>query len=194
MNLCKVTGLHPCKCKHRDNKLIVDFDDYRVALRRAFTDHAVYTSCLITESVPILQPDAAFVSERLLRNPTDIRNLLQPLIGSEKGEVVERVIGDHLKLAAATLEPVRNNDSQRTARAVEAFLNQGNEFGSALSSLNPSKLPLDVAVTMVRDHNNFVVNLATLRQQKNYEDYINTYDVYFSHMMEFSDALCNALI
>jgi hypothetical protein len=58
MSYCKITGEYPCKCKHGASKVIVDYDDVKLALRKLFTEHAWYTVLVINESVPVKQPDA----------------------------------------------------------------------------------------------------------------------------------------
>lgn len=194
MSLCKITGQSPCRCqKLQGGKLSINFDDFKTALREAFSDHAWYTSWLITESLPVLQPNAEFVTQRLLENPNDIAALCLSLIGSKKAVAVAGVIRDHLLKAAACLAPVREGNTVATEKAVNELYAQGDKFGEALHSLGPNKLSAEAAKRMVREHNEFVVKLATLRKQQNYQEYIQTFDIYFNHMMMFSDEVANTL-
>ena len=194
MNYCKITGDPICKCKRKENKIVVNFDDFRLAMRRIFTDHAVYTSLLIMQSVPVLQQDADEIAARLLENPSHIRFLLEPFLGVEVGIKIEEAFTQHLKLAASALEPVRLNRTRETQAAVNKLLEQGTLVGSLLGSINPLKFPENKAIEEFNTHNNFVVKLATLRSQGNYKEFISTYDIYFNHMMEMSDTITVALI
>jgi hypothetical protein len=193
MSVCKITGQSPCKCSKNKNKVVIDSNDYRLALRKLFTDHAVYTGFAIIESLPVAQPNVPFVLARLLQNAPDIANLLEPIIGGVKANVVNQVITEHLKLAAATLEPVRNGETLLAEQAVNNFLAQGNVFADAVYSLNPAKLNQTEVRNMVRQHNDFVVQLVALRKDEKYAEFIKVADEYYKHMLMFSDALWEAL-
>ena len=183
-----------CKCKMAAGKVVVNFEDFKTILKRVFTDHAVYTSLLIMQSVPTLQPDASVITERLLLNPKDIRNLLEPFLGSKIGMQLEEAFTQHLKLAAGTLEPLRLGKKREVQDAVNKLVDQGVKVGTLLGSINPSKLSTAVAIKEFETHNNFVVELATLRSQGKYIEYINLYDIYFDHMMGLSDLITIALV
>ena len=194
MNYCKVTGDPICKCKRTEGKVIVNFNDFKTAMRRVFTDHANYTSLLIMASVPVLQPDAGEIATRLLENPMHIRVLLEPFKGPIVGAQIEQVFTEHLKLAAAALEPARMNRKRELQSDVNALLEQGKQVGMLLSSINPLKFSPENAINEFTTHNEYVVKLVTLRSQKKYKEYIDTYDMYFNHMMELSDLITIALV
>ena len=194
MSQCKITGDLMCKCKQKEGKVIVDFEAFRVALRRIFTDHAVYTSKVIESSVPVLQFDSKDNIDRVLENPGHIRFLVEPFLGVAAGEKVEALFTEHLKLAAATLEPVRLGNKKATAAAVAKFMEQGVQVGMLIGSINSKKLNKEQAIQEFSTHNEFVVKLATLRSQRKSKEYNETYDFYFNHMMELSDSIANALV
>jgi len=167
--------------------------DVKSALRKVFTDHVVYTSWLIVESLPVLQPNAEYVTLRLLENPKDIADLISPIVGPKMALPVQEQFTEHLKLAATALTPVRDGDSVGTEGAVKDFYDQGDVLSMAISDLNPEKLPLETVTKLIHEHNQHVVNLATLRQRQNYGQYIRDYDDYYKHMMGISDTLYFAL-
>jgi hypothetical protein len=154
----------------------------------------VYTSWLITESLPILQPDNTAIATRLMKNPVDIGNLLDPVIGREEASSVRDLFTEHLELAAGALEPVRNNTTNLVNIAVHKLYSQGDRVGEALHNLNPNKLIKDYAIDMMRQHNEFVVKLAQLRANNEYVEYIETFDEYYKHMLMFSDMIYEALM
>jgi len=167
--------------------------DMKSALRKVFTDHAVYTNWLIVESLPVFQPNAEFVTLRLLENPADIANLIAPVVGLDMAKPIEEQFTEHLKLAAAALAPVRDENSAETKEAVEDFYDQGDVLSAAISALNPQKLPLQTVTDLIHTHNQHVVHLATLRQKQEYGQYIRDYDEYYKQMMFISDTLYSAL-
>lgn len=191
---CRVTGKSDCKCNPKPNfhpigsALMVDM---KAALRSVFTDHAVYTSWLIVEKLPDDFPSSKFVATRLLRNPKDINDLLKYVIGENNGKLLEDLFTEHLTLAAGLLDLLLTNQS--VEKAVDKFLANGDKIGSFFHSFSPEKITLKWAQQLMRDHNNFVINLATLRKNENWEEYIETYDRYFAHMMMFSDNIYELL-
>ena len=198
MASCPVTGGKRCHCNtlqihQKATELPVDL---RSAVRVIFTEHAVYTSYLILESLPTLDPDAAVVkalTERLLRNPHDMADLLAPKVGVTNATNVQQVFTKHLELAAATLEPARLGDTDKLTGAVTAFVTQGNDVARVLYSLNPSKLPLADMEKEMTTHNNLVVQLVTFRSKRN-ADYWSLYDFYYSHLLFLADTIYQALV
>lgn len=190
---CKITGDPVCKCKRVEGKTIVNFEDFRVTMRRIFTDHAVYTSLLIIQSVPKLEPDADITAKRLLENPVHLRAVLQPFLGPAAGQQVENLFSQHLKIAASALGPARMGNQREITAKVNELLEQGKEVGKLLGSINPIKLSPATAIAEFTTHNQYVAKLATLRSQRKYQEYIDTYDDYFNHMMALSDTVTMAL-
>ncbi len=189
MDICSITGRRTCTCDGTTPISNYIKTDLKAVLRKLFTDHVTYTNWLITASLPVLQPDVQPLIDRLLENPADIANLLLHIIGKESADVVEKVITDHLILANDALTAVREGDEEAVSIAVDDFYTQSDKFAAALSSLNPAKLPIDFAITMVKSHNEHVVHLAVLRSQRKYGEYINSFDDYYKHMLMFSDAV-----
>jgi hypothetical protein len=194
---CSLTGDYPCQCPPSDKyrsaigqALKVDL---RASIRKVFSEHANYTHFLIIESLPMLQPNAEVVTNRLLRNPTDIAQRIEPLVGPDKADLIEQLFTDHLKLAASALTPLRDNLPDELDEAVEKFYAQGDILAEGLYLLNPDFLNLDKVKELIHEHNEFVVKLASLRQATQYEDYIETYDEYTKHMMMIAEVLHQAL-
>jgi len=195
---CRITGEKICMCpkKNRRNMepmgsaLLVDM---KSALRKVFTDHAWYTGLLIIESLPIPQPNAEFVANRLMRNPQDIYDLLLPIVGEELATPVRDQFKEHLSIAASLLPAVREGNEDVITGGVRKFYNQGDILANALYNLSPEKLRLGEVTRLIHEHNEHVVTLATLRKQEKWEEYLTHNDDYYRHMLMVSDALYGAL-
>jgi len=193
---CPVTGDYPCQCK---DKLAVTeigaalLTDMKAVLRKLFSDHVNYTSLVVRSSVPQELPEAAADVKRLLKNPIDIANLLVNVVGAPLATEIKDAFTQHLILANSALKPVREGNTAGVQRAVAQFYEQGNTLADSLSKLNPSKLPQDYVLKLIREHNEFVVKLATLRQQRKYEEYNETFDKYYKHMLALADAVAESL-
>lgn len=162
--------------------------------RKVFDEHAIYTSSLITASVPELLPEASFLTERLLQNPKDIANLIRPLKGNQVANQVENLFTEHLKLAAAALEPARLNNKAALENAANAFIMQGDKIANLLSKLNPNVLSLNSSKNLMKQHNNFVVRLLDLRSRGLHQQYIQAFDQYLNHISMMANTIYNASI
>jgi len=195
--LCPITGGKVCHCPGKTPTTIMGaalLIDMKSALRKVFTDHAVYTSTLISESLPILQPPAEAVTERLLKNPQDIADLIEPIVGSSKANAVKEQFSQHLLLAAGAVTEVREGNEETVANAVNNFYEQGDKLARALYELNTNKLNSNTVKKLIREHNEHVVQLATLRKSQEDHEYYAHYDIYYAHMLGISDALHGALL
>lgn len=195
MEFCPLTGEKLCDCK---DKLAVSplgsalMLDMKSALRKVFTDHVNYTSWLIIISLPIKQDSASQVAERLLRNPKDLSNLLLPIIGQDLASQVESGFKNHLLIAASLLDMVRNKDKNLES-SIQKFYNQGDQVAAVLVKINQTKLSYLHAKNMMRQHNEYVVSLASLQGKFAYKGYIKTYDAYYKHILMFSDMIYETL-
>lgn len=196
---CPVTGAAVCHCPHRNPNLTAMGSaimvDARAALRNVFNDHTWYTSALIVASVPVLQPDADAIRNRLLRNPKDIYDLLAPIVGVQSASVIRDLFTEHLVVANGLLEPVRNQAPPDAINAgVEQFYAQGNRLAQALCQLNPQKLHYPEVAGLISKHNQSVVQLALLRNELRFDEYVVTLDDYVKHMLHVADVLYGALL
>ena len=185
---CPITGETPCKCNEQiahnqvGTALLLD---YRVLLRKLFSDHVIYTLWLINSNDEELE----FVTERLLRNPIDFRNVLKDVIGDEKASIFEEALTAHLVLAAKLLESVKTND-ENIKQLQDDFYKNGDEIGVFLSSLNPTKLSSEYGKQLFEIHNTQVIKLAILRHvEKNYKVEVEENDKYFKHAMIMADVV-----
>jgi hypothetical protein len=100
-----------------------------------------------------------------------------------------------LVVANSLLGPVRTNQPQSViAQGVGAFYAQGDRLAEALYRLNPDRLRYPDVVELIREHNRSVVQLAILRNELQFAQYISLLDTYNKHMLGVADALYAALM
>jgi hypothetical protein len=168
--------------------------DLNAAMRKVFTDHAVGTSNLIMDSLPTLNPEAAKAdTKRILENPADIASLIGEFFDKKLSNTIETVFTDHLKLAAATLKPARLGDKRAVNVSAKEFYGQGVQVGKALGMINVQFFPPETAISEMAVHNNFVVSLVKLRASERYEEYIDTYELYYAHLLKLADRITIAI-
>ena len=188
---CPVTGEEECKCKY---EMITPLPStLKDTLRKLFSDHAVWTYLYIITEV-LKTPNLSSVTERLLQNQKDIGMAVASIYGQTVGHELTRLLTDHILLASAVVKMainVHNRAASQTDlnhKLDQLFVNSG-ETSRAIASLNPSELPYDVVVTHFDEHNQYVVNLATMYINGQYQEAIKEYDCYYNHMLVLSDLI-----
>lgn len=185
---CPTVGEVGCRCLPERKKVGPDQVPLQMALRKLFTDHAVYTK-FYTESELDNIGDLKAITTRLLRNQKDIGDFLKPIIGDEKGNAVTALLTEHILRASAAIKAIKSGDEFAKQTAYDQLFANSAEVAKGLSSLNPIKLPYAVVKDLFDQHNLMVVNIAQLHFNRDYEREYQLYDAYLNHMMFFSDTL-----
>ena len=196
---CPVSGEAHCKCLIL-SPMIANIEsklpkDLKSILRKLFSDHVIWTRAVIESSIPEKHPSLSSFTKRLVENQKDIGDTLKPIIGASNGTRLTALLTEHISLAgkaAATLG-TSGPKSSRLKSIIAKIFENSDRVGDLLSSLNRAKLPLKMVQHMFREHNQFVLNLATLRYKKNWPKFVSVFDGYYCHMLAFSDALFLAL-
>lgn len=188
---CPITGEVNCKCiKNRIhvNPLKVDL---KAAMRKLFTDHAVYTKFTLN-SVVDNTADVDANTERILQNQVDIGQQLEPIIGRKNSKVLTELLQEHIKLAKTVIVDATNDDPNLNDD-VERLFQNSDDVAAFLYQLNPEKLPYEVVRKMFREHNQHVIDMTLARLGNEFEKEVMLYDSYYNQMLEVSDAIFNAL-
>lgn len=186
---CPITGEKHCKCI--DHKEPIDHIDLKSTLRKLFTDHGVYTAFVLKSIIDDVSPDVFL--KRLLVNQKDIGDELKPLIGNTKGNLITKLLTEHIKLAGECIKAAAKHDKQIQKKLNMLFKNS-DQVAAALSSINPQKLPYDITQEMFEIHNNFVVDMAMARVAKDYKKEQILYDAYYNELLDMSDHIYLALL
>ena len=168
------------------------YSNAKGTLRKAFTDHAVYTKFLITDIIEAL-PNLNVDLDRLMRNQEEIGHLASLSIGTGKGQVLIDSLKEHVRLAGESVKAIKAGDIAKINTANTLFLDNAIAIGRFLSSLNPEKLPLVSTIDAFKKHAQHVIDIANAQKNRNLNDVVSLYDSYYSHMLSISDALYEAL-
>lgn len=177
---CPITGESICHCTKKE------------ILRKLFTDHAIYTKFFIESSLNNL-PDLDVITARLLDNQMEIGKYVGTIVGESNGIKLSNLLKEHILLAAECIEKLKKNESKELNIAIEKLMENATKVGIFLNTLNPEKLPLAMITEEFKQHNKYVLNIATLHSKGKYKEEIETYDIYYKHMLMLSDTIFRAL-
>ena len=82
-------------------------------------------------------PDVDSVTARLLRNATDMGNLLKPFYGNKIAAKFSNLIREHLLIAAELVKAAKAGNQKAVAAAERRWYANGEEIAEFLSRINP---------------------------------------------------------
>lgn len=188
---CPVTGEPNCRCD-MSRKTKTSLVSPKETLRKLFTDHVVFTKLFITSSLEDTG-DVKAVASRLFENQDDIGEYVGTFVGKGKGKRLAVLLREHITLAAGCVGKLKEGDTAGLHREIERLMKNAEEVSRHIHSLNPDKLPLKLVTEEFKKHNTHVLDIAVSHSKKQYSTEIRQYDMYYNHMLMFSDTLYAAL-
>jgi hypothetical protein len=188
-DFCPVTGEPVCRCSADMEP--VSIPRHKDALRKLFTDHAVFTKMLIVAFLDS-RPEADVTQTRLLRNQREIGVFFGSFLGIEAGVAIGNLFTEHIKLAAEVLATIKSNSNLDPV--IKRVFGNVRDVAIALSTLPDSHASYDEVYKEFGRHNEFVVEIAKLHYAGKYKEEIDVYDRYYVHMLHFSNILYKGLI
>lgn len=160
-------------------------------MRELWEQHGLWTrSFIVSKSMDL--PDLQFVTERLLRNPTDFANVLDVFYG-EKSKEFERLLRDHLLIAAEFLDNSKKGDTDGANADRNEWYKNADEIAYFLSRINPY-WSYPEWKDMLRHHLKLVEEEAVLRLTKKYKDDIALYDTIEEQALQMADTMSKGII
>ncbi|MGE5579958.1 MAG: acetylglutamate kinase [Bacillota bacterium] len=105
-------------------------------MRLLWEQHTAWTRMTINASV-FGTPDQQAVTARLLRNPTNFARALEPLYGRAIASEFERLLRDHLVIAAELVTAAKAGDTQAAADAEVRWYQNADQIAALLGRINP---------------------------------------------------------
>lgn len=161
-------------------------------LRRLWTEHVVWTRFFIVSTVFDL-PDLQNVTQRLLQNPHDFAELLSPLYGKQKAMKFEKLLTDHLLIAAALVNAAKANNSAEVEKQRELWYANSSEIASFLAEINPfwnERVWQDLLFDHLRMTEDEAVQILTGQ----YEQSIKTFDDIQKEALVMADTMTLGII
>lgn len=164
----------------------------KLAMRRLWSDHVVYTRCYIISAIAGLQ-DAQATATRLLNNQDEIGNAIVPFYGKEAGDKLAELLKEHIKIAVELVEAAKTGEQQRFSDADKRWTDNANEIASFLAGANPNWPKKDVT-DLLSLHLKITKEEAVARLKAQWEDDIKKFDEIYTEIMVLADALSDGIV
>ncbi|WP_425453626.1 LysM peptidoglycan-binding domain-containing protein [Oceanobacillus chungangensis] len=166
--------------------------DYRNDLRSLWEEHVAWTRMAIISLVFKL-PDVDFVIARLLKNATDMGNMIRRLYGDVAAETYASLIKGHLLIAADLVKAALAGDQQAVMAADKRWHENADEIAVFLNSIN--RFLTEKAVReMFYHHLDLTKQEAVAMINMDYQKDIDVYDKIEKQAREMADAISDAMV
>ncbi len=161
-------------------------------LRMLWEEHVGWTRAFIVSAVAGLE-DLDVVTQRLLRNPRDFANILKNYYGDEKAAEFEKLLAEHLLLAADLLNAAKGGDEEAAAIARRKWYDNASHIALFLSEINPYWNE-DRWKVLLFDHLRMVEEIATLRMKGQFAAEIPVTDMNENRALSMADYMAAGII
>lgn len=166
--------------------------DYRNDLRSLWEEHVAWTRMAII-SLTFKLPDVDFVITRLLKNATDMGNMIRRLYGDVAAETYATLIKDHLLIAADLVKAALAGDQQAVIATDKKWHKNADDIAKFLSSINQF-LTEDAVREMFYHHLDLTKQEAVAMINMDYQKDIDVYDEIEKQAREMADTISDAMV
>ena len=161
-------------------------------IRALWEQHGTWTMMAIT-SIVFRLPNETNVVQRLLRNPVDFRRALAPFYGEIAAANFERLLAEHLTLAADLIKAIMAGDTNSAAIIERRWYRNAEEIAVFLSSINPF-WSRDAWRNMLFEHLGYVKSIAVNMINGNYAASVRVSDDYEAQILEMAEMMSQGII
>lgn len=167
-------------------------DHLNNAMRLVWEQHVYWTRMTIN-SIAFNLPDIDAVTARLLRNATDMGNLLKPFYGNSIAAKYSNLIRDHLVIAVELVKAAKAGNQKAVADAEKRWYENGEEISEFLSRINPFISEREFK-EMFFKHLALTKQEAVLILQKNIQSSIAVFNKIEAEALQMADQITNAIM
>jgi hypothetical protein len=162
------------------------------AMRLVWEQHVYWTRMTIN-SIVFNLPDVDAVTARLLRNATDMGNLLKPFYGNRIAAEFSQLIREHLVIAAEIVKAAKAGNQKALAALERRWYANGEEIAEFLSRINPF-ISRKEFQAMFFEHLDLTIEEAEFTLQNNFQSSIAVFDIIEAEALQMADTITNAIV
>jgi hypothetical protein len=155
-------------------------------------EHINWTRSAIV-SIVFYTPDQDLVIKRLLRNPTDMGNVLQPFYGSEKASEFSNLLREHLVIAAQLVKATKAGNTTAAADAEKRWYANADQIAVFLASINPNWSRSEW-IAMLHEHLALTKSEAVSMITKDYGAAVSILDTIERQALTMADVMAEGII
>ena len=161
-------------------------------MRLVWEQHVYWTRLTII-SLAFNLPDVDFTTARLLRNATDMGNLLKPFYGNRIAARYSNLIREHLLIAVELVKAAKAGNQSAVAAIERRWYENGEEIAEFLSRINPF-ISRDEFQEMFFEHLALTTQEAVLILQKDFKSSIAVFDKIEEEALQMADTITHGIV
>jgi hypothetical protein len=164
----------------------------RLALRKLWTDHVIWTRSYIVAAVADA-PDAAAAAERLLKNQEDIGAAIVPYYGQAAGDGLTDLLKEHILIAVDLVAAAKSGDQAAFATHDARWTANIDRIAGFLSGANPNWPKADV-LDLLALHLKLTKDETVARISGDWAADVKAFDDIFTEILVVADTLHDGLV
>ncbi|WP_026693869.1 hypothetical protein [Peribacillus kribbensis] len=167
-------------------------DRLKSSMRLVWEQHVYWTRLTII-NLAFNLPDVDFTTARLLRNATDMGNLLKPFYGDRIAARFSNLIREHLLIAVEVVKAAKAGNQRAVAATERRWYENGEEIAEFLSRINPF-ISRDEFQEMFFEHLALTTQEAVLILQKKFQSSIAVFDKIEAEALQMADTITVGIV
>ena len=163
------------------------------AMRSLWEAHITWTRLYIVSAVADL-PDKGPVTDRLMKNQSDIGDAVKPFYGEAAGVALTSLLKEHIAKAADVVTAAKSKDKARLDDATARWRANADEIAAFLTAANPANWPAAEMKSMMREHLDLTTAEVVARLQSDWVGDIAAYERVHTQIMHMADMLSDGII
>ncbi len=168
-----------------------DMEDLTGYFRMLWEQHVMWTRIAVMAILYDL-PGTDLIIQRLLRNPADFANALEPFYGAEAAKEFERLFTEHLTIAAEIVKAAKAGNNESVAAADQRWRENADQIAALLSTMNPYWSEDDWSA-MLNEHLDLLAANVAASVAGNLEESINGFDKIEMQALEMADMMSEGI-
>jgi hypothetical protein len=178
---------------HKKMKELSRDTTFRLAMRKLWEDHIIWTRQVIVSAVAGL-PDLSFAVDRLMQNQVDIGNAVKPFYGDPAGDKLIALLKEHISGAYQVLTAAKAGDNAKLNTENKAWYKNADDIAAFLAGANPANWPLDAMKMHMKEHLDLTLAEAVARLGMKWTDDIMAYEKVHAQILGMADMLSSGII
>lgn len=159
--------------------------------RKLWMEHVFWTRLFIISAADNLS-DLQFTTNRLLRNPVDFANELSPYYGYETAKRFEKLLTDHLTIAAKLVNDAKAGNTRAADSDRRNWYRNADEIAAFLSDISPY-WEKQKWQSLLYDHLRMTEQEATYRLNSQYPSDIAEFDQIENEALVMADYMTKGI-
>lgn len=160
--------------------------------RKLWEQHVMWTRSFIISTAADLG-DLELVTQRLLRNPSDMAAVLRPFYGDNIADTFQKLFTEHLTIAGDLVNAAKAGDTAKAAELEKKWYANADDIAAFMEKINPYWSSRQWQ-TFLYDHLKMTKDEAVFRLSGRYAEDIKIYDSIEAEALQMADYMTRGIL